>query len=96
MIGLSYRSVKELNTFIDDNLPRRPPFQCMELMIGHEHLEFYYKDMLDCIESIYGDPQYAKDLVFTLEQHYTDHECKSRLYHEMYTCDWWWEIQVRI
>ena len=76
-------------------MPGRPPFECKVLNIGGEKLEFYCRDALDCIRSIYGDPQFAQDLVFAPERHYTSHERTSRLYNEMYTCDWWWTVQVR-
>lgn len=95
MLGLSYHSVKQLNDFIDHELPGRPSFQRKELIIGKERLEFYYRDVLESIRSLLGDPQYAQELVFAPERHYTCHERKSRVYHEMYTCDWWWTIQVR-
>jgi len=94
-LGLSYHTVKGLNDFIDHKLPGRPSFRCKELFIGQERLEFYCRDVLECIRSLYGNPQYAEDLVFAPERHYTSHERKSRLYHEMYSCDWWWTIQVR-
>ena len=84
----------QLNNFIDTKLPGRPPFRRKELVIGQERLEFYCRDALECIRSLFGDPQYVQDLVFAPERHYIDHERKSRLYHEMYTCDWWWTIQV--
>lgn len=95
VLGVSYSTVKQLNSFIDHKLPGRPTFQRKELTIGQERLEFYCRDVLECIRSLFGDPQYAEDLVFAPERHYTSHERKSRLYHEMYTCDWWWAIQVR-
>ena len=76
-------------------MPGRPPFECKVLNIGGEKLEFYCRDALDCIRSIYGDPQFAQDLVFAPERHYTSRERTSRLYNEMYTCDWWWTVQVR-
>ena len=94
MLRLSYHTVKELNGFIDHKLPGRPPFRCKVVLIGQERLEFYCRDVLECIRSLFGDAQYAEDLVFAPERHYTSHERKSRLYHEMYTCDWWWTIQV--
>lgn len=94
-LGLSYRSVKELNDLIDHKMPGRPLFRRKDVIIGQERVEFYYRDVLECIRSLFGDPQYAEDLVFAPERHYTTHERKSRLYHEMYTCDWWWTIQVR-
>ena len=83
MLGLSYHTVKQLNELVDYKLPGRPSFQCKELVIGQECLEFYYRDILGCIRSLYGDPQYAQDLVFAPERHYTSHERKSRVYHEM-------------
>jgi hypothetical protein len=63
--------------------------------IGKECLEFYYRDAVECIRSLYGDPEFARDLAFAPERHFTSHDRTSRLYNEMYTCDWWWTVQVR-
>jgi hypothetical protein len=94
MLGLSYCTTKQLNDIIDKEMSGHPPFQCKVLNIGDERLEFYSRDALECIRSLYGDPEFAQDLVFAPEQHYTSHEHTSRLYNEMYTCDWWWTVQV--
>lgn len=88
--------MKKLNHFIDNKLPGRPAFERKEVVIGQESLEFYCRSVLECARSLFGDPQYAKDLAFAPELHYTSHERNSRLYHEMYSCDWWWNTQVRI
>ena len=95
-LGLSFRTVKQLNEIIDNKLPGRPPFRCKELIIGNERLEFYCRDVVECIRSLYGDPQFAQDLAFAPERHYTNPECMCRIYHEMYTGDWWWTVQVRV
>ena len=95
VLGILYNTINELNKFIDHKLPGRLSFQHKELMIGQEHLGFYCRDVLECIRSLFGDPQYAHDLMFAPERHYMSHERISRLYHEMYSCDWWWMIQVR-
>ena len=94
-LGLSYRSVQDLNNIIDTGLPGRPRFQCNILDIGDEQLEFYSRDVLECIRSLYGDPSWAQDMAFAPERHYTSHTRTSRLYNEMYTSDWWWTVQVR-
>jgi Plavaka transposase len=94
-LGLSYRTVNELNNIIDNKLPGRPPFRCKELVVGGERLEFYCRDIIECIRSLYGDPQFARDLVFAPERHYTSTERTSRIYNEMHTGDWWWMVQVR-
>ena len=92
-LDLSYRTVRELNNIIDD-LPTRSHFQCKNLSVGQEHLEFYCRDILECIRSLYGDPQFAQDLTFAPERHYTSYERTCRLYNEMFTGDWWWVVQV--
>jgi hypothetical protein len=94
-LNLSYHTVKQVNDILDHQLPGRPRFYCKEVDIGHETLDFYHRDTLECIRSIFGDPQYAEDLVFAPERHYTNRERDCRLYHEMYVGDWWWDTQVR-
>ena len=93
-LGLSYCTVKQLNNIIDNNLPGRPPFLCKTFDIRKEQLEFYYRDVIECIQSLYGDQQFAQDLVFTLAWHYTNPEHTCRIYNEMHTGDWWWTVQV--
>jgi hypothetical protein len=48
-LGLSYNTVNKLNSIIDSKLPSWPPFQQKELLIGDEHLEFYSRDVVECI-----------------------------------------------
>jgi Plavaka transposase len=79
---------------IDDELPGRPPFQCKEVTFNNEHLEFYCRDVMQCIRAIYGDPQFAPYLVFAPEHHYTCPERIRHVYNEMYTAKWWWKVQV--
>ena len=95
-LGLSYRTTDELNKLIDHKLHAgRPDFQCKDLIIGNEQLQFYHRDVLLCIRALYGDAAFANNLVFAPEKHYTDHERKCRVYSEIYTGDWWWAVQVR-
>ena len=94
-LELSYSSTKELNHIIDNALPGCPSFQCCEVFTGGETLEFYHCDLLNCIWSIYGDPEFAQDLVFCPEQHYTDQGQMECIYNEMHTGDWWCTVQVR-
>ena len=93
-LRLSYRSVQELNSMIDTELSGRSCFQCHMLDIGDEKLEFFCRDILECIRSLYGDPSWAQDMAFAPERHYTSHVWTSRIYNELYTSDWWWTIQV--
>jgi len=96
-LGLSFHTIKELNEKIDDELPAsaHPPFQCKKVSFGGERLEFYSRDIMKCIGALYGDPQFAQDLVFAPEQHYTSQERTCRIYNEIHTGDWWWKVQVK-
>ena len=93
-LELSFSSTKELNYIIDNVLPGCPAFQCRELVIGGETLESYHCDILGCIQTIYGNPEFSQDLVVAPEQHYTDQGRTECIYSEMHTGDWWWAVQV--
>jgi hypothetical protein len=87
--------MKQLNDIIDNHLGGPPSFQCKELCIGNERLEFYCCDTLQCIRMLYGDPAFVQDLVLSPVQHYSSAEHTCRIINEMHTGDWWWSIQVR-
>ena len=95
IIGLSYNTVKGLNGIIDTKLPGRPPFRCKIVNIGGERLEFHFRDVIGCIQSLYSDPRFTHDMAFAPEQHYSNPERTCRVYNELYTGDWWWKVQVR-
>ena len=94
-LGLSYRTADKLNAFIDKKLPDYPSFKSSVIRIGGEDFQLHHRDILHCIRVIYGNPQFARNLVFTPEQHYLDSEQTRRVYSEMHTGDWWWSVQVR-
>ncbi|KAH9008168.1 hypothetical protein EDB83DRAFT_2323339 [Lactarius deliciosus] len=95
-LGLSYKTSAELNNLIDKALPGRPSFQCEDLVIGGETLQFHYRDIVPCIRSLFGNPEFAHELVFAPERHYTDAERTCRVYSEMHTGDWWWSVQMSL
>ena len=94
-LGLSYGTAGELNQIID-TLPGRPPFKSRDFTIGGETLTFYFRDVMQCIQALYGDPEFAHKLAFVPERHYSDPERTRRVYSEMHTGDWWWAVQVSI
>lgn len=93
-LGLSYQNTRELNRIIDNDLAGPPPFQCRELNIGLERLQFFCRDTLQCIKSLYGDPEFVQDMVFAPVRQYTDDTRASRIIDEMHTGEWWWTLQV--
>ncbi|KAL0957479.1 hypothetical protein HGRIS_001272 [Hohenbuehelia grisea] len=71
-LGLSFRTADELNKIIDNSLPGRPRFTRHEILIGSEVCEMFYRDIIACIRSLFGDPDFGAYLVFAPEKHYTD------------------------
>lgn len=61
-----------------------------------ETFELYSRNILDCIKALYGDAEFARYLVFAPERHYMDADKTMRLYHDMHTGKWWWEVQVAL
>jgi hypothetical protein len=77
-------------------LPHRPKFKRDEIQVAGEVFEMYHRDITECIKALYGDPQFADHMHFAPEQHFTSNEENvMRLYHDMYTGEWWWKTQVR-
>ncbi|PPQ85738.1 hypothetical protein CVT24_001926, partial [Panaeolus cyanescens] len=93
-LGLSYKNSDELNKIIDEKLPSRPAFRRHEVVQGGEVIEFYSRDILECIRTIWGDPDFVDDLILQPERHYADDGKSKRMYYEMHTGRWWWTTQV--
>lgn len=84
----------ELNKIIEKKLPGRPAFKRMGIELGGEIFDVYFRDILECIKALYGDPEFAPYLVNAPERHYMDKECTLRIYHDIHTGEWWWSTQV--
>ncbi|KAH7903989.1 hypothetical protein BJ138DRAFT_1107200 [Hygrophoropsis aurantiaca] len=95
-LGLSYKDSRQLNQIIDKKLPtRRPQFQREEIEIAGESYDVYFRDILECVKALYGDPEFARYLVFTPERHYSDANRTMRMYHDLHTGKWWWDTQTK-
>ncbi|KAF8883513.1 hypothetical protein BD779DRAFT_1674455 [Infundibulicybe gibba] len=51
---------------------------------------------LECVKALLKDPEFAGDLLFKPERHYTSSDKTDQLYHEMNTGKWWWETQKQL
>ena len=93
-LGLSYRNTWELNCIIDEDMSGRPKFRCKDICIGGESFDFYFRDIVPCIRTLFGDPAFAKRLIFAPEHHYQDAGHTTQIFSEMHTGKWWWSVQV--
>ncbi|KAG2153819.1 hypothetical protein DEU56DRAFT_725961 [Suillus clintonianus] len=93
-LGLSYQNSKELNKIIDKDLPGQPKFKCEQIVIAGEAFDVFYRDIIECIKALYGDPDFADFLIFAPERHYADEDHTVWLFHDMHTGKWWWDTQM--
>ncbi|TBU36674.1 hypothetical protein BD309DRAFT_877923, partial [Dichomitus squalens] len=94
-LALSYKNTRGLNRIIDEQLPSaRPCFERHEIVVAGEAFEVFYRDILKCVEALYGDPDFAELLLLVPERHYTNENKTARVYFDMNTGQWWWATQV--
>ncbi|KAJ7117694.1 hypothetical protein C8R44DRAFT_832357 [Mycena epipterygia] len=74
-------------------LPGRPKFKRKEIIVGGEAYDVYFRDILECVKALFGDPEFAAHLKVAPERHYADEDQTVRLYHDMHTGKWWWATQ---
>jgi len=93
---LAARSARDIKISIDQ-LPAPASFNHQEVFASGvaEPFDLYWRNPLEVIGDLLADPNFADNMAFAPERRYTDINRKSRLYNEMHTGDWWWEIQVR-
>ncbi|KAH8986016.1 hypothetical protein EDB92DRAFT_1949462 [Lactarius akahatsu] len=70
--------------------------KCEDFTIGGERLSFYFQNVLQCIRTLFGNPEFAHELAFAPERHYSDPKRTCRVYSEMHTGDWWWAVQTSL
>ena len=59
-----------------------------------EKLELWRLNPVECIKELFGNPAFKSVMRYAPEHHFADKEAKNCIYDEMWTADWWWEMQV--
>jgi len=55
-------------------------------------LPFFYQNVLDCLRYLLRQIAYRDDLVYAPRREYE--QSGQRIYAEMHTAHWWWDVQV--
>ncbi|KAJ3487506.1 hypothetical protein NLI96_g3483 [Meripilus lineatus] len=58
-----------------------------------ETLELWYRDPVECIQELLGNPMFREVMSFVPERLFCDRLGKIRRIDEMWTANWWWKIQ---
>ena len=66
------------------------------MTLQNESFEVYFRDIIQCVQALYGHAAFSQYLVFAPERHYLDSDETIRVYHEMHTAKWWWHTQLEL
>ena len=90
-----------------DQLPIGPEWKCNIIEVTEdvlddegirkpmtEQLELWYCDPIKCVKSLIGNLAFKDYISYVPERVYQDEKGNVRVFDEMWTGDWWWEIQV--
>jgi len=74
--------------------PYSPYLQWLEGHVedGQRTLPFFYRNVLLCVSYLLRQIPYRDDLVYAPRREYD--QSGQRIYAEIATADWWWDVQV--
>jgi hypothetical protein len=65
-------------------------------VVAGEAFDLHYRDIIECIKSLFGDPELAEHLILAPERHYVDKDQCIRHYCDLHTGKWWWSTQKKM
>ena len=100
----SFQNKAELLDVVDQ-LPRSVDWKCKCITLtgdirnsdGHaqtEELELWFRDPIECVRELIGNPAFNTGMKFAPERLYTSKDGSDHVINEMWTADWWWDMQV--
>ena len=79
-------------------LPATVPWKQVEIKVRgavtKEPLTLYYREAIECVKYLWGNPLFSGHMDFIPRREYTDEERTERLYNEMMTGDRAWSLQA--
>ena len=93
-LNVSYMGSSGLDKKIDMLPTFCPKFHQEKLAVEGETFKLFYRDVLGCIAEIYSRHALMLHLKFVPERHYVDADMTTRIYGNVFTGKWWWEVQV--
>ena len=79
-------------------MPDEAPWYTRDIVFSdrpNEKFMVQYRNVIDGIKALLGDPALADKLVYRPSRIFTNKSKKSRIYSEMWTGMWWTAVQVR-
>ena len=95
-LELSFKNVRELFGKVD-SIPDRALWHEGTIAFPDKPDEEYavrYRDILEAIQALLGNPAHMKHIVYRPKRVFTDQSRTNRIYTEMWTGLWWNTVQV--
>ncbi|KAJ6572677.1 hypothetical protein B0H10DRAFT_2444294 [Mycena sp. CBHHK59/15] len=107
----SYKGKTEFFSKVDD-LPSGVKWECKEMDVEgdlpdldkdptgatmrREMVELWWRNPVECVRELMGNPMFRDAIQFAPHELYADEQGEIRVINEMWTADWWREIQKRL
>ncbi|KAI6104050.1 hypothetical protein EDD16DRAFT_1524576 [Pisolithus croceorrhizus] len=62
--------------------------------LKHKQLELWWHDPVECMQELMGNPAFWEVMLYVPKHAYTDAKGENCIYDEMWTGDWWWNVQA--
>ncbi|KIY61461.1 hypothetical protein CYLTODRAFT_315315, partial [Cylindrobasidium torrendii FP15055 ss-10] len=97
-LGLSYHNTAGMHDRLED-IPRRAGKWHVKHITypdrPNEPFTICHQDIIESIQSLWGDPDLEQHIVYQPRRIFADAQKDRRIYNEMWSGKWWWQIQVR-
>ncbi|KAI6023692.1 hypothetical protein PISMIDRAFT_103675 [Pisolithus microcarpus 441] len=104
--GMSFDNAQSLLKYMDQ-LHTRPAWTCEMIdvegdivaedgTLKHKQLELWQYNPVECIWELMGNPAFREAMSYVPKHAYTDARGKNCIYDEMWTGEWWWDMQKRL
>ena len=59
-----------------------------------EDCKLWFRDPVECVSELLANPAFIDFISYAPERVYSDNEGRERIFDEIWTANWWWEMQV--
>ncbi|KAI6156712.1 hypothetical protein BKA82DRAFT_4325524 [Pisolithus tinctorius] len=95
--GVSFSSAHAFLKYVD-SLRTGPAWTCemIDVVGDTEQVELWRRDPVECVMELIGNPAFRDAMAYSPEHAYTDSKGTNHIYDEMWTANWWWDVQGKL
>ncbi|KAI6011853.1 hypothetical protein BKA83DRAFT_4466641 [Pisolithus microcarpus] len=64
--------------------------------LKHEQLELWHHNPIKCVQDLMGNPTFQDAMSYVPQHAHMDANGENHIYDEMWTRNWWWDVQSRL